>query len=309
MQIKFTQITNFFDEKGILYSLKGHNNFDEYKICSLLFPEEKGFYFLEEGYSDENILDSLILTHWNFETVNNNAILRIKESPQIIYYELLNHYFKEVSTGKICNTAIIHKDAIIGENVQIDSYTVIGKCEIGANSIIKGNCVLTDMSQIGKNTIIEPNCTIGATGIAWVWNKDGERVKLPQIGGVSIGDSCTIGANSVIVKGSLNERTVIGNNSVFAPGAKVGHGSQIGCNVHFANNVVLGGNTTIGENSFIGSGAVFRSKTLIHPNTIVAAGAVVIHNTRAENLTLIGVPAQENISKSKLSGVPKLKKK
>lgn len=308
MQIKVCNITRFLDEQGITYNLKGEFQ-DQYKICSLLYPEENGFYFLEEGYSDANIFNSLVLAHDDFKSINNNSLIGIKESPQVIYYELLNHYFKEISTGIICKTARIHKDAIIGANVQIDSYAVIGKCEIGEGSIVKGNCVVNDLTKIGKNTLIEPNSTIGATGIAWVWNKNAERIKLPQLGGVSIGDYCTIGANSVIVRGSLNENTAIGKYTVIAPGAKIGHGSQIGHNVHFANNVVLGGNTIIGENCFVGSAAVFRSKTRIHSNTTIAAGAVVINNTSAENLTLIGVPAEEFSTKSKLSGVPKTENK
>lgn len=134
-----------------------------------------------------------------------------------------------------------------------------------------------------------------------------KKILQPQLGGVDIYENCFIGAGTIIVRGSLNENTRIGRNSLLAPGGRIGHGTQIGDFVHFANNVVTGGNTIIGDYSFVGSAAVFRPKIVIHPKTIVGAGSVVVKNTTKEGKTLLGIPAKEINTKVNPSGMPKPK--
>lgn len=307
MKLNLNQIIKFLDNQQYTFQLIGDPK-NEYKICSIFKPEPNGFYFYE-GEGEFNPIDSLILVDMNLNLGKDNTILLIEDNPQEVYYKLLDYFFRIKSTGVICKTAKIHSEARIGKNVQIDSFTVIGKCHIGDNSIIGSNSNVNENSVIGKNVFIDSNCSVGSTGMAWVWDKKGDRILLPQFGGVKIEDGCTIGANSVIVKGSLNENSIIGKRSVIAPGARLGHGTIIGEFVHLANNVVTGGNTIIGSHSFIGSSAVFRPKTKLHSHTTVGAGAVVTSDTSKENLTLIGVPSKEKPSKEVLFGVPKRIKK
>ncbi len=306
MKITYLEIINFFDLKGIKYKLKG-KPVSDYIIASLFSPIENGFYFIEGTNSTSNLNNSLILTNSKSNLLNNNVLIEVEESPQILYYQLLVFYYKEVSSGEICTTAKIHKDAEIGKNVQIDSFVVLGKCKIGNNSIIKSHCVINDNIIIENNVTIEPHCTIGARGMAWVWDEAEGRILQPQLGGVIIKCSSLIGSNSVIVRGSLNENTIIGRNAIMAPGARIGHGCKIGDYTHFANNVVTGGNVVINKFCFIGSSVTIRPKVEIHSNTIVGAGALVIKNTKKEGLTLKGVPAKEFKSKKDSSGVPILK--
>lgn len=306
MQITYEQIESFLKKFKINFSLKGPI-YPNYKICSLFYPESNGFYFLSGDILTSKLEKSLVLSSSNIEIEGGNSIIFINENPQIVYYKILDYYFREYSTGEICETVLIHKEAEIGKNVQIDPYVVIGKSVIGDNTIIKSHCVVADNSHIGQNATIEPHCTIGATGIAWVWGEDREKIMQPQLGGVVIGDNCFLGANSAIVRGSLNENTTIGEYSVIAPGARLGHGTQIGRGVHFANNVITGGNTKISDFCFVGSSVTFRPKVEIHPYTTVGAGAVVVKNTSKDNLLLKGVPAKEVSMKKRLAGVPNYK--
>ena len=306
MKITYSEIIDFFNLKGIEYRLIGNPKKD-YVIASIFSPVENGFYFIEAANSEVNISRSLILTNSKLDFLDNNVLLKVDESPQLLYYKLLDFYFKEMSTGKICSTVKIHSCAKIGKNVQIDSFSVINKCIIGENSIIKSPCVINENTTIENNVIIEPHCTIGARGMAWVWNGSDERILQPQLEGVIIKRNSLVGANSAIVRGSLNENISIGENTVMAPGARIGHGTIIGNYVHLANNVVTGGNVIISDFCFIGSSVTLRPKVKIHPNTIIGAGALVINNTNTDGLTLKGVPAKEFNSKKESSGVPKQK--
>lgn len=306
MNITFSEIINFFNLKGVSYNLIG-KPLSDYVIASLFFPIEKGFYFIERDNNISNINNSLILLNTKSNLLDSNVYLQVKVSPQLLYYQILDFYFKEKSTGEICDSVKIHKEAKIGKNVQIDSFAIINKCEIGDNSIIKSHCVINDNTIIKNDVIIEPHCTIGARGMAWVWDENGGRILQPQLGGVIISSNSLIGSNSAIVRGSLNENTTIGKNAIMAPGARIGHGSRIGEYVHFANNVVTGGNVIINDFCFIGSSVTIRPKVEIYPNTIIGAGALVIKNTTTGGLTLKGVPAKEFKSKEDSSGVPRLK--
>lgn len=282
-----------------------------YLIASIFHPVKQGFYFYCGQNMPDKITESLVLIEKgkvSYDENDNNSFLVLDADPQPVFYSILSELFAQNSTGVLSSTAIIHPGAEIGKNVQIDHFCVIGECRIGDDSIIGSHTVIHDKSLIGTGTTIESHSAIGTPGVAWVWNaEETGKIVQPQLGGVIIGDHCFLGANTVVVRGSLNESTEIGHNSLLAPGSRIGHGTRIGAYVHFANSVATGGNTVIGNNCFVGSAAVFRPKTTIHDFTIVGAGAVVTKNTTEPGMTLMGVAASETKSKESPSGMPKPK--
>jgi UDP-3-O-[3-hydroxymyristoyl] glucosamine N-acyltransferase len=284
---------------------------DKYIVASIFEIIENGFYYIKSDKIPDKIANSLILVDKTFTgiPIKNNVILKTNADAKELFYQIVSNFFSEKSNGQISEFTIISPEAIIGKNVQIEAFSTIGKAVIQDDVIIKSNCHIYDNSIISKGVVIEPQSVIGAQGVAWTWNKNQtEKIKLPQLGGVKIGENCFLGANTIIVRGSLNEFTEIGQNSMLAPGSRIGHGTKIGNYVHFANGVITGGNTIIGDFSFIGSGVVFRPKVKLHENTIVGAGAVVVRNTSAPGLTLVGLPAKETITKETPSGLPPPKK-
>lgn len=285
-----------------------------YTIASLFNPVNKGFYFYSGGAPFQfDIDDSLILSSKDFRGNNNNngndPILLTSEDPQRVYYQILHLLFERRSGGEIAASAKISPGAKLGKNVEIGEFCLIQDCVLGDDVVVSSHCVIHKGTSIGARTVIESGSIIGTSGVAWVWNQAQTRkIRQPQLGGVSVGENCFLGANTVIVRGSLNEETQVGKDTMMAPGCRIGHGSLIGKSVHFANNVVTGGNTRIGDFSFVGSAAVFRPKVKLHPRTIVGAGSVVVKNTSAEGLTLIGVPASEKPTKERPQGMPIPKK-
>jgi UDP-3-O-[3-hydroxymyristoyl] glucosamine N-acyltransferase len=305
-KIQFNSIQKFFLEHKIRFEIIGSPK-TNYTIASIFEPIENGFYFFMGGELPEKINYSLMLVNQlPINTVERtNCYLVIEESTQLIYYKLLSNLFTKYSTGIIASTVKVHPEAIIGANVQIDDFSIIGKCTINDNVIIGSHSKIHNNTFIDENTSIGDHSDIGTRGMAWIWDGDGKKIIQPQLGGVKIGTDCILASSTIIVRGSLNECTKIGNNVLFAPGCRIGHGTVIDDYVHFANNVITGGNTKIGNYSFIGSSAVFRPKIEIHKNTIVGTGAVVVKNTSIEKLTLMGNPAKEYKTKSNPSGMPK----
>lgn len=308
--LKYLDIVNYLDENNINYSILNKVNIqDEYFVASLFSPIIKGFYFFSGKEFNFTIEKSLILTSSLIESDSNVSIIVKNIDVQLLYYRLLDHFYARKSNGIIDNFAKVDFEAKIGENVQIDAFTVIDNCEIGNNVIIGSNCRVYGGVIIEDNTIIESGSIIGTRGLAWTWNEDqSEKVFQPQLGGVVVQTGCILGANTIIVRGSLNENTEIGEYSHLAPGCRLGHGTRIGKYSHLANAVITGGNTRIGDYCFVGSGVVFRPKAKIHDSSIVGAGSVVIKNTTKVSMTLMGVPAKEFETKEHLSGMPKPKK-
>ncbi len=310
--ISSKDILTFLNDKEILFECD-HELEDNYILASIFIPVEKGFYFFVGDKVPSNISNSvLLLNKDNYEILSNNniGIYLLNEDPQRVFYRFLISLFRTEANGIIASTAIIHPEATIGKNVQIDHFTVVEKATIKDNVIIKSHCYIHDNSSISENVTIENHSIIGSQGVAWIWNKDEtEKIVQTQIGGVEIGKNSFLGANTIVVRGSLNENTIIGNNTLLAPGCRLGHGTQIGDYVHFANNVVTGGNVKIEDYTFVGSGAIFRPKVKVDERTIVGSGAVIVKNTTEAGKTLVGIPAKEKKTKAHPSGMPKPKSK
>lgn len=311
MKIKLTKILDTLQDLNIPYEFKSAPHEDiELEVASIFKPIEAGFYFAKNSLMvPSQVKGSLFIIDDSIIKNENNVFITVFENdPQQVFYLVLNSLFVVRSNGEISKMAVIHPDAKIGKNVQIDDFCVIGNCVIEDNVIIGSQSKIYENTVIGKNTIIESLSSIGTTGVAWIWNKEQtQRIVQPQLGGVEVGCNCFLGSNTIIVRGSANENTIVGNNSLLAPSCRIGHGTQIGDYVHFANNIATGGNTIIGDYSFVGSGCVFRPKTRIHPKTIIGAGSLIIKNTSKEGLTLMGSPAKEYKTKAKPKGMPKPK--
>lgn len=91
-----------------------------------------------------------------------------------------------------------------------------------------------------------------------------------------IGRECDLGEGSQIMAGVvLQQRIMIGNNTVINTRASIDHDCVIGANVFVSPGAVLCGTVTISESAFIGAGAVLLPEIQIGENAIVGAGAVI----------------------------------
>jgi UDP-3-O-[3-hydroxymyristoyl] glucosamine N-acyltransferase len=280
--------------------------FEKLAFKSLRTIEPAGIFFVE-GPASPPIADSLVICS-TFEGFHeSNALVRVAH-PQLAYYKLMRLLFPlRRDAASIHPTAIVDEAAQIEPEVEIGPYCVVGKSELRRGVRLASHVVIMDGCVVGENTVIESQSTIGASGVAWVWDPEtGERVVQPQIGGVRIGRNCFLGSDISVVRGSISEDTVIGDGTVVAHGTKIGHGCTVGPLNHFANNVSLAGNVVTGQRCFFGSGSVVRPMAQLCDDTTVGAGAVVVNNVTEAGLVLMGVPAQAvKSAKTKLSGVPK----
>lgn len=304
-------IITALDELAVDYCLEGSIPNKKLHFCSLRNPEPNGIYFAEVPLDNNlNLLGSVILVSERMKI--KGCVELLVESPQLVFYKLMNVFFNDSdSQTGIHPTAIVDTNAVIHPNAWIGPYCVLEECIIEEGVTLHSHVVVMSGTYISRNVTVEPHSTIGATGVAWIWDtKTGNRIRQPQIGYTYIGEGTFLGSDITIVRGSVNETTSIGKNCVIAHGSKIGHGSQIGDECHFANNVSIAGNVTLAKECFLGAGAVIRPQIKLLGRTIVVgAGSVVVKDCFEDNQTLVGVPAvKKKIIKNKLAGIPSAKK-
>lgn len=304
--IRLKQIIEFLDANALNFKLiNGEENL-EVSPASLKHMIPNGMYYTVGDFTDDisAIKKSIIITDSIIDTENT---LIIVDNPQLVHYKICE-LFVEPVIPEIHETAIIHPEAIIGNSVSIGPYCVIEKCVIGDHVILKSHVVVKENSILEEHVFIDSHSCIGAPGLAWIWDENGERVRQPQLGGVIVEAYCHLATDITIVRGSLSENTTIGKSTVMAHGTKIGHGVIVGEHVHMANNVSLAGNAIIGDRSFLGSACIISSNITLPENTIVGAGAMVNKNFPDSFCTLAGIPAKiiktENY-KHKPKGAPK----
>lgn len=202
-------------------------------------------------------------------------------------------------SAKVDPTARIGPHAYIGRRVAIGRNTAIhanasihDECSLGDDCVIWSGVVLRERTRIGHRTIIHPNTTIGADGFGYRPAVDGKSlVKIPQIGGVVIGDDVEIGSSTCIDRGKFTD-TIIGDGSKLDNLIQVAHNVQIGRCVVIAGCCGIAGSVKIHDGVVIGAGAGFKDHITIGPGAKVAAYAAVMNDIPAGE-EWAGYPAQD----------------
>ena len=307
MEVALHDITALLQTKHIPFSVSG----PEISVRSIAgigsrISHAVCYYDGNEPSALDGIQDSIIFCRPELEVsaLHNNTLI-FTDRPQLCFYHV-SSFFDEKPQAGIHSQTVIHPNSQIGSAVSIGPFCVLDECSIGENVIIDSGVRIYKGTVIGNNVRIQSNSVIGAMGVMWTWDNEGSKIRCVQTGNVIIEENVFIGSNITIVRGAFeNKPTIIGRDTMIAHGTMIGHGSIIGARNHFANNVSIAGSVVTGENCFFGSGSIVRPHITLPRGTTVGAGAVVVKDFLQEGLVLIGNPAREMIDKKdNMSGVP-----
>ena len=235
--------------------IKGDKDTNICSLSSLAKPTDDSLVFMSDKKMlkliDNNKISCLLTTQELSASIEKSCL--ISTNPQLTFSRMLrdnteekihSHDIKDISTFKnIASTALIANSADIAVDVIV-----------GDNCVIYPNVTIYDNVQIGNNVIIHSGAVIGSDGFGLVLNEENSWEKIPQVGGVSIGNSVEIGANTTIDRGSL-DMTKVGDNVKIDNLVHVAHNVQIGANTAIAACVGIAGSTIIGKNCTIGGGS------------------------------------------------------
>jgi len=188
--------------------------------------------------------------------------------------------------------AVISENAILGENVQVGPGCVIGQNSIlGSGTRLWANVTLYHNVHLGQDCIIHSGAVLGSDGFGYA-NERGQWIKIPQTGGVRIGNRVEIGASSTIDRGAL-EHTEIHDGAILDNQVQIAHNDVIGENVAIAGNSTIAGSTKIGKYCIIGGNSAVAGHLIIADGTHISGGTNVINNIHEPGVytsTTVAIP-------------------
>ncbi|MBU0499613.1 MAG: UDP-3-O-(3-hydroxymyristoyl)glucosamine N-acyltransferase [Gammaproteobacteria bacterium] len=189
--------------------------------------------------------------------------------------------------------AVIEEGVELGARVYIGPGCVIGRrCRVGADSRLLANVTLGHGVVMGERVLIKPGAVIGADGFGFA-NDDGRWVKVPQLGGVRIGNDVEIGANTCIDRGSARD-TVIGDGVKLDNQIQIGHNAEIGEHTAAAAHVGISGSTRIGRYCTLAGASAYAGHIVLADHVHCTAMTGVTHSLSEPGVYSGGVPAEPN---------------
>jgi len=189
----------------------------------------------------------------------------VSANPHLTYAQVANHLFPRNSqaigisikadidpgatvdvTANIAAGCVIAAGAVIGPDVNIGPNCIIGRnASIGSGTWLYASVILCDDVVIGCDCILYPGAVIGSDGFGFA-NDNGRWIKVPQLGGVRIGNNVEIGANTTVDRGAI-EDTIIHDGVKLDNQIQIAHNVQIGAHTAIAACSGVSGSTKIGE--------------------------------------------------------------
>lgn len=228
----------------------------------------------------------------------------------------------ESTAAFVAPTAQIGLDCQIYPGVYIDDRAVIGhRCVlypgvyvgresvIGNDSTLYPYVVLYPGVSVGERALIHAHAVVGADGFGYRF-RNGRYEKIPQVGTVTIGDDCEIGACATIDRATIGA-TTIGSGTKIDNLVMIGHNCRIGKHNAFASQAGLAGSVSTGD--YVRLAGQVGIADHLHLGTGCTIGAKSgVHRNVPEGDTQIGSPSRTETEEMKilmsLSRVPQMRK-
>ncbi len=208
-------------------------------------------------------------------------------------------------------SAVVHATAVISETASIGPFVSIGArsrvgegcvigpgcvigddCELGAGCELVARVTLVTRVRLGSRVRIHPGAVLGADGFGLAMDA-GRWLKVPQMGGVLVGDDCEIGANTCIDRGALDD-TVLEEDVRLDNQIQIGHNVRIGAHTAMAGCSAAAGSARIGRYCLIGGGAGVLGHLEVCDRVTITSMSLVTHSIREPGEYSSGTPLTDN---------------
>lgn len=187
----------------------------------------------------------------------------------------------------------------IGARARIEAGAVVGPgCVIGDDCVVGEGCVLVARVtlvrrvRLGRRVLIHPGAVLGADGFGLAMDA-GRWIKVPQQGGVVVGDDCEIGANTTIDRGAI-EDTTLEEDVRLDNQIQIGHNVRIGAHTAMAGCAAVAGSAVIGRYCLVGGAAGILGHLEVCDRAVITAMSLVTHSIREPGEYSSGTPLMAN---------------
>lgn len=243
------------------------------------------------------------------EAGNREGTVLIARDPYVAYAKAASLFeVREAADPGIHPSAVVDPSAqvdpgahvgplsTIGPRTKVTRGAVIGPgctigedCEIGEGTELVARVSLVRRVRIGARTVVHPGAVLGADGFGLAM-EDGQWIKVPQLGGVRIGDDCEIGANTTIDRGAIDD-TVLEDNVRLDNLIQIAHNVHVGAHTAMAGCVGIAGSTRIGRYCMLAGQVGVAGHLEICDRVTVMAKSMVSHSITEPGEYASGIPA------------------
>ncbi len=175
--------------------------------------------------------------------------------------------------SKIDPTARVEDGAVIGEDVSIGPY-----CIVGAHVKIGAGCKLLSHVNLAGDTTIGANCTMYPfVSLGTPPQSIGHRGELTKL---EVGESCTFRESVSMNAGTVGGGgiTRVGARGYFMAYSHVAHDCQVGNDVVMANAAQMGGHCEVGDFVFFGGLCAMHQFVRIGSQSMIAGVSGLRHD-------------------------------
>ena len=169
-------------------------------------------------------------------------------------------------------TAVVGKNAIVGNNCSIGPYSVIGDhVQLGAGTRIHSHVVLDGHTRLGENCEVFSFACLGKQTQDLKYDGGTAYVEIGE--GTTLREYVTV--NAATADGA---KTVIGKNCHILAYCHIAHDCQLGNHVIMSNSTQLAGHVTIGDNAVFGGLAGVHQFVRIGQMAMISATAKAVQD-------------------------------
>ena len=195
--------------------------------------------------------------------------------------------------AQVAANATLDAGAIVEAGAFVGPGVVVGPgCRVGADSRLLANCTLVRDVVIGKRCIVHPGAVIGSDGFGNAMSDSG-WVKVPQVGGVRIGDDVEIGSNTTIDRGAIDD-TVIEDGVRIDNLVQIGHNVRVGAHTAMAAFAGVSGSTVIGKRCMLAGQAGIVGHITICDDVVVGGATMISKDITEPGFYAGSFPAEKD---------------
>ncbi|MDJ0927127.1 MAG: UDP-3-O-(3-hydroxymyristoyl)glucosamine N-acyltransferase [Gammaproteobacteria bacterium] len=181
-------------------------------------------------------------------------------------------------TCRVAAGAVLESGVVLGERVYVGPNAVIGQdCQVGDDTQVLAGALILHEVSVGCRCILHPGAVIGSDGFGNASDATGAWVKVPQLGGVRIGNDVEIGANTTVDRGAIGD-TLIADGVRIDNQVQIAHNVEIGPHTAIAALTGISGSTKIGAHCMVGGQVGFAGHLTIADQVGITGGTAVTHS-------------------------------
>lgn len=196
------------------------------------------------------------------------------------------------STACVAAGAVVDDGAVIGERVLVGPGCVVGSgARVGEDTRLIARVTVYPGVRIGRRCVVHAGAVLGADGFGFAPDRGG-WVRVPQVGGVVVGDDVDIGANTTVDRGAIDD-TVIEDGVRIDNLVMVAHNVHVGAHTVIAALSGISGSTRIGRNCMIAGNVGFAGHIEVGDGVVITGQSSVTRTLKGPGMYSSTMPAMD----------------